>query len=165
MAESATIAAEDAAGGSGRKFGRRSDGGSAIVGYLGDFTRGHVVFTVYRIGPDQSRYPNGPSEYLVDCDDGVGPHEVCRFTEEDSEVERAERERAVGQRSEGQDAEVHCAEGRRSEGQRLEGQGAQARSVDGGGFDVVWRGAWNGDEWCDWIMERARAFVAEPCVG
>jgi hypothetical protein len=112
MGESATALAAGASGEPKRGAGQRSDGGSVLVGYLGDFSRGPALFTVYRLEPDQSRYPNGSTVYLVDCDDGVGPHEVCRFTDEDSEV--------------------------------------------------VWNRAWNGDEWCDWIMERARAFVAEP---
>jgi hypothetical protein len=97
MAEAA-VAAENTSGGtdgapdtvsrsvSGRgRCGRRSDGGLATVGFLGDFARGHALFSLYRLGPDQSRYPNGPCEYLVDCDDGVGPHEVCRFSVDESE--------------------------------------------------------------------------------
>jgi hypothetical protein len=116
MAETAVAAA----GASGRgRCGRRSDGGLSSVGFLGDFARGHALFTLYRLGPDQSRYPNGPCEYLVDCDDGVGPHEVCRFS-----VDEAER-------------------------------GSRLAEVD-----VAWRGAWQGDQWCGWIMGRVRALIA-----
>lgn len=25
-----------------------------------------------------------------------------------------------------------------------------------------WFGAWQGDEWCDWILQRARALIAKP---
>jgi hypothetical protein len=25
-----------------------------------------------------------------------------------------------------------------------------------------WLGAWRGDEWCAWILERARALIADP---
>lgn len=66
-----------------RQCGRRSDGGLSTIGFLGDFAVAHILFSLYRLGPDQSRYPNGPCEYLLDCDDGVGPHEVCRFDDED----------------------------------------------------------------------------------
>lgn len=89
----------------------RSDGASATLGYLGDFTRGPAVFTLYRIGPDQSRYPNGPVEFLVDVDDGAGARECCRFTDEP-------------------------------------------------GQPVTWNRAWNGDEWCPWILDRANALIA-----
>lgn len=37
------------------------------------------MFTLYEIPADQSCYPNTPAFYLLDCDDGVGPHEVCRI--------------------------------------------------------------------------------------
>ena len=117
MAETATASAEQPES----RPGRRSDGGLAAVGFLGDFVRGPALFTAYRLGPDQGRYPNGPCEYLVDCDDGVGPREVCRFSDE----------------------------------------GAEDESPETAAFEPVWRGAWNGDEWCDWIMERARAFIAQ----
>ncbi|THV41208.1 hypothetical protein [Glycomyces buryatensis] len=31
---------------------------------------------------------------------------------------------------------------------------------------IVWRGAWNGDQWCDWIMEQTRGLIADPdCSG
>jgi hypothetical protein len=26
----------------------------------------------------------------------------------------------------------------------------------------IWRGSWRGDEWCSWILERARARIADP---
>lgn len=26
----------------------------------------------------------------------------------------------------------------------------------------VWRGAWNGDDWCGWIEEQARDIIADP---
>jgi hypothetical protein len=26
----------------------------------------------------------------------------------------------------------------------------------------AWNRAWNGDEWCPWILERCRALIAEP---
>jgi hypothetical protein len=54
-----------------------------------------------------------PNSYRVDCDDGVGPREVCRFGDD----------------------------------------------PDG---PVTWRGAWNGDEWCPWILAEARELVANP---
>jgi hypothetical protein len=25
-----------------------------------------------------------------------------------------------------------------------------------------WLGAWKGDEWCHWILDRARGLIAEP---
>jgi hypothetical protein len=119
MAESA-VAIEASAGDSGRgRCGRRSDGGLSTVGFFGDFARGHALFSLYRLGPDQSQYPNGPCEYLVDCDDGVGPHEVCRFSIDEPRG----------------------------------GSGLV-------GFDVTWRGAWNGDQWCGWIIGRIRALIA-----
>lgn len=69
--------------------------------YLGGFQRAHVKFAVLRTAPDT---------YRVDCDDGVGPREVCTFTS-----------------------------------QR--------------GSPPVWRGAWNGDAWCSWILAQARRTV------
>ena len=65
---------------------RRSDGEPASVGYLGEFRRGHVLFIVYAIPLDQSRYPNRPARYLVDCYDPIGPGEVCRFTDTRSDA-------------------------------------------------------------------------------
>lgn len=113
MADTAVAAA--AAGEPRSRWGRRSDGGLTSLGFLGDFARGHALFSVYRLGPDRTRYPNGPCEYLVDCDDGVGPHEVCRFDDAD--------------------------------------------------FAPRWRGSWNGDPWCPWLMKRAKEFIAELATG
>jgi hypothetical protein len=28
-----------------------------------------------------------------------------------------------------------------------------------------WFGAWRGDEWCGWILERARVLIADPETG
>ena len=61
-------------------YNLRSDGEPGIDGYLGGFRAGHVVFTAYEIPPDRGRYPNGPTTYLVDVNDGVGARECCRFT-------------------------------------------------------------------------------------
>jgi hypothetical protein len=60
----------------------RSDGQSPATGFLGDFARGHALFTVWDLGPDRTQYPNGPGRYLIDVDDGVGPRECCRFTDD-----------------------------------------------------------------------------------
>ncbi|MEV3939058.1 hypothetical protein AB0K52_24170 [Glycomyces sp. NPDC049804] len=60
----------------------RSDGLSPAEGFLGDFARGPALFSVYDLGPDKSRYPNGPNRYLIDVEDGVGPRECCRFTDD-----------------------------------------------------------------------------------
>lgn len=116
MAETATASAGEPRA----RVGRRSDGGLSTLGFLGDFARGHALFSLYRLGPDQSRCPNGACEYLIDCDDGVGPHEVCRFTDEPVEP----------------------------------GDGSTE------GFQVVWRGAWQNDEWCPWLLKSARALIA-----
>ncbi|MDA1358637.1 hypothetical protein O1R50_03330 [Glycomyces luteolus] len=61
------------------RYNLRSDGEPGIHGHLGCFRRGPAVFSLYAIPPDQSRYPNTPAYYLLDCDDGAGPHEVCRI--------------------------------------------------------------------------------------
>jgi hypothetical protein len=61
------------------RYNLRSDGEPGIHGHLGWFRRGPAVFTLYEIPADQSCYPNTPAVYLLDCDDGVGPHEVCRI--------------------------------------------------------------------------------------
>ncbi|THV30674.1 hypothetical protein [Glycomyces paridis] len=90
---------------------RRSDGASGLVGYLGDFTRGPAVFTVYDLGPETGVYPAGPNRYLIDCEDGARPYEICRFTGD------------------------------------LEDP-------------PVWRGAWNDDPWCPWILAKARKLAA-----
>jgi hypothetical protein len=102
------LPAEDPKG----RYAVRSDGASATLGYLGDFTRGPAVFTLYRLGADQGRYPNGPVEYLIDVDDGVGPRECGRFTDEP-------------------------------------------------GRPTTWNRAWNGDDWCPWILEQAFALIAD----
>ncbi|MDN3240079.1 hypothetical protein [Glycomyces tritici] len=112
MAETAAAAGESRA-----RVGRRSDGGSSTLGLLGDFARGHALFSLYRLGPD---LPDGACGYLIDCDDGVGPHEVCRFIDEPAEP--------VDRNTEG--------------------------------FQVVWRGAWKNDQWCPWILKRARSLIA-----
>ena len=94
-------------------YNLRSDGEPGVNGHLGGFRRGHVVFTLYEIPPDLGRYPNEPTTYLLDCDDGVGPHEVCRF---------------------------------------------EADEID----HPMWRGAWNNDDWCPWLIEHCRALIAAP---
>jgi hypothetical protein len=117
----------------------------STVGFLGDFARGHALFSLYRLGPDQSQYPNGPCEYLVDCDDGVGPHEVCRFSVDESE------------RSASEHGDAEASGGLKRRGSRpgvSKTGGSEPR-----GFDVTWRGAWNGDQWCGWIMGRARDLI------
>lgn len=91
----------------------RSDGEPASSGYLGEFRRGHVLFVVYEIPLDQSRYPNRPAHFLIDCYDPIGPGEVCRFTNDPTDT-------------------------------------------------PDWRGSWNSDEWCPWILKRARALIADP---
>lgn len=78
---------------------------------LGKFRRGPVEFFVIFVST-----PLGtPNTYRVDCDDGVGPREVCRF---------------------GDDTEK----------------------------PAIWRGAWNGDPWCPWILEKARELVDRPSL-
>ncbi|MDN3239587.1 hypothetical protein [Glycomyces tritici] len=76
---------------------------------LGKFRRHPVEFFVIVIPMP----PGTPVTYRVECDDGVGPHEVCRFSDATEEP-------------------------------------------------VIWRGSWQGDEWCSWILGRARALVADP---
>jgi hypothetical protein len=139
--EAAAAAAEEPRG----RCGRRSDGGLSTLGYLGDFARGPVLFTLYRLGPDQGRYPNGPCEYLIDCDDGVGPHEVCRFTVDADEPTVGSARRAEGANED------------RSEVGRRDAVGPKTE-----GFQATWRGSWNCDPWCPWLLERAAALLAEP---
>jgi len=103
----------DPTGAPGKDGPYRSDGKLSINGYLGEFTRAPATFTMYRLGPDQSRYPNGPTEYLIDCDDGAGPRECCRFTDDLEDT-------------------------------------------------PSWNRAWNGDQWCPWILEHAQALIADP---
>ncbi|WP_205326669.1 hypothetical protein [Glycomyces sp. YM15] len=86
----------------------RSDGLSPAEGFLGDFTRGPALFSVYDLGADQSGYPNGPNRYLIDVEDGVGARECCRFTDDPED-------------------------------------------------EPAWRGAWNNDPWCPWILKHAKA--------
>jgi len=76
---------------------------------LGSFRRGPANFTLVRT----SAATDVPSTYRIDCDDGVGPREVCRFEESPA-------------------------------------------------APPVWRGAWNGDEWCDWIMAKVGVLIRQP---
>jgi len=86
MAETGILAAAADGGDHGNGTYRlRSDGGSSIIGYLGDFTKGPAIFTLYTLGPDQGCYPNGPTRYLIDVDDGAGARECCRFTADPTE--------------------------------------------------------------------------------
>lgn len=89
----------------------RSDGLSSVSGFLGDFARGHVLFTLWDLGPDRTQFPNGPNHYLIDVDDGVGARECCRFTDDPEDP-------------------------------------------------PIWNGAWNNDQWCPWILKRAKALIA-----
>lgn len=82
------------------------DGSRDDDGWLGYFHREPVVFSVFQTSPT-------PGEYRVDGNDGAGPREICRLTDEP-------------------------------------------------GSTPVWRGAWNNDEWCDWIEAEARKLIAEP---
>ncbi|GAA2161298.1 MULTISPECIES: hypothetical protein [Glycomyces] len=78
---------------------------------LGKFRRHPAEFSVIFVST-----PLGtPNVYRVDCDDGVGPHEVCRFGDDPAEP-------------------------------------------------VIWRGAWQGDPWCAWILKNARELVAKPSL-
>jgi hypothetical protein len=59
-------------------------GGRAALdddGWLGDFSRGPAVFSVFRTGSNGG-HPLPPPEYRATCNDGAGPREICRFTEE-----------------------------------------------------------------------------------
>lgn len=60
-------------------YNLRSDGGPGIDGFLGDFHRGPAIFSLYDLGP---LHPAAASvrTYLVDAEDGAGPRECCRFT-------------------------------------------------------------------------------------
>lgn len=64
----------------------RSDGGSSASGFLGDFSRGPALFSVYLVPPDQSCYPNEPGFFLLDVEDGVGARECCRFTDDPTDT-------------------------------------------------------------------------------
>jgi len=94
-------------------YNLRSDGEPGIHGHLGWFRRGPAVFSVYEIPPDRGCYPNGPTIYLIDVNDGAGARECCRFTDDPEDP-------------------------------------------------PIWNGAWNNDEWCPWILKRARALIANP---
>jgi hypothetical protein len=94
-------------------YNLRSDGEPGIHGHLGWFRRGPAVFSVYEIPSDRGRYPNGPTVYLIDVNDGAGARECCRFTDDPEDP-------------------------------------------------PIWNGAWNNDEWCPWILKRARALIADP---
>ncbi|GAA2264006.1 hypothetical protein GCM10009853_016650 [Glycomyces scopariae] len=82
-------------------------------GWLGDFRRGPAVFALFQVGPESGGHPLGPPEYRIECNDGAGPREICRFVDEPDPVPE-------------------------------------------------WRGAWRGDEWCPWILDRAHALIARP---
>jgi hypothetical protein len=94
-------------------YNLRSDGKPGIDGYLGDFRRGPATFTLYHLGLDHPARPERINAYLVDVDDGAGPRQCCRFTDDPEDVPE-------------------------------------------------WGLAWEGDEWCPWIIEQCRAFIAEP---
>ncbi|MFB9661355.1 hypothetical protein ACFQS3_01400 [Glycomyces mayteni] len=69
----------------GGKYNLRSDGKPGIDGYLGDFHRGPAVFTLYRLGSDPGRAQK-IVDYLLDVEDGAGPRECCRFTDDSEDV-------------------------------------------------------------------------------
>jgi hypothetical protein len=69
----------------GDPYNLRSDGKPGIDGYLGDFRRGPAVFTLYDLGTDPGRALSITS-YLLDVDDGAGPRECCRFTDDPEDV-------------------------------------------------------------------------------
>jgi len=66
-------------------YNLRSDGRPGIDGYLGDFCRGPAVFTLYTLGAHPAD-PHRVTTYLVDVEDGAGPRECCRFTDEPDSV-------------------------------------------------------------------------------
>lgn len=66
-------------------YNLRSDGKPGIDGYLGDFRRGPAVFTLYELGSEPGRATR-IIEYLLDVDDGAGPRECCRFTDDPEDV-------------------------------------------------------------------------------
>ncbi|MCD0442819.1 hypothetical protein LO763_04170 [Glycomyces sp. A-F 0318] len=55
-------------------------------GWLGDFTRGPAVFSVYRTGPNNGGHPLIPPEYRIECCDGAAPRVICRFSDEPEAV-------------------------------------------------------------------------------
>ncbi|WP_335991251.1 hypothetical protein [Glycomyces sp. MUSA5-2] len=69
----------------GDPYNLRSDGKPGVDGYLGDFSRGPAVFTLYRLGSDPGR-ARKIVDYLLDVDDGAGPRECCRFTDDPEDV-------------------------------------------------------------------------------
>jgi hypothetical protein len=93
----------------------RSDGKPGIDGYLGDFLRGPAVFTLYHLGLDHPARPERINAYLLDVDDGAGPRECCRFTDDPEDF-------------------------------------------------AEWAVAWEGDEWCLWIMAQCHTLIAEPDI-
>jgi hypothetical protein len=52
-------------------------------GWLGDFNRGPAVFAVYR--EMEGAHPLVPPEYRIECNDGAGPREICRFIDRPDE--------------------------------------------------------------------------------
>ncbi|GAA1662012.1 hypothetical protein GCM10009830_04040 [Glycomyces endophyticus] len=54
--------------------------------WLGDFSRGPAVFSLYRLGIESGGHPLGPPEYRIECDDGAGPREICRYFDEPESV-------------------------------------------------------------------------------
>ena len=66
-------------------YNLRSDGKPGIDGYLGDFRRGPAVFTLYRLDSFPAR-ADKVTEYLLDVEDGAGPRECCRFTDDAEDV-------------------------------------------------------------------------------
>ncbi|PRY57924.1 hypothetical protein [Glycomyces artemisiae] len=67
-------------------YNLRSDGKPGVDGYLGDFRRGPAVFTLYDLGPDYPGRAGRVTDYLLDVDDGAGPRECCRFTDDAEDV-------------------------------------------------------------------------------
>ncbi|GAA1689073.1 hypothetical protein GCM10009830_40790 [Glycomyces endophyticus] len=94
-------------------YNLRSDGKPGVDGYVGDFRRGPAAFTLYSLGADHPGRPNRIIGYLLDVDDGAGPRECCRFTDDPEDVPE-------------------------------------------------WSGAWQGDQWCAWLLEQCRALIADP---
>ncbi|SDL33793.1 hypothetical protein SAMN05216298_3489 [Glycomyces sambucus] len=70
----------------GEPYNLRSDGKPGIDGYLGDFRRGPAVFTLYHLGADHPGRAERINAYLLDVDDGAGPRECCRFTDDADDV-------------------------------------------------------------------------------
>jgi len=66
-------------------YNLRSDGKPGVDGYLGDFQRGPAVFTLYSLGSQPAQSPR-VTEYLLDVEDGAGPRECCRFTDDPEDV-------------------------------------------------------------------------------